>query len=66
MDPDRRYQEWLRLYPYMKNWKCYGPYTRSQAQQIENSEASRLGCTAHPGGAGDANGAWYVYYFEHH
>lgn len=65
MNPNRRQQEWLNRYPNMRNWVCRGPYTKSEAQAIENSEAIRLGCKAHPGGAGPEYGAWYVYYFEY-
>ena len=64
-DPNRRYQEWLRVYPYLRNWKFQGPFTKFQAQEMENREAIRLGCEAHPGGAGNEYGEWYVYCFEY-
>lgn len=65
-DPDRRQQEWLRDYPSMSNWTLWGPYaTKSEAQQVESSQAAISNCEAHPGGSGPMYADWYVYYFEY-
>lgn len=62
-----RQQYWMSQYPFtFRNWQVTGPYfTRTAAQEQENAEAFRLGCTAHPGGAGPEVAYWYVYYFEY-
>ena len=65
-NPSERKRYWESQHSTLRNWRILARgLTKSAAQKLENEEASRLGCTASPGGAGSENASWSVYYFQY-
>ena len=65
-DPAARKQEWLRRFPFLRNWTILSKHdTKTDAQAAGQAAALLGGCTAYPGGPGPGRALWYVYYFEH-
>lgn len=64
-DPNRRKGEWNSSVVGLSNWRVYGPYTRSKAQDIEDDIARKYGCKAHHGGNSTSSNRWYVYTFNY-
>ena len=65
-NPEERKRYWQTQHPRLSKWQILGTYsTKAAAQEQENKEASKRGCTSSPGGSGPSLATWYVYYFEH-
>ena len=65
-DLARRKKEWLREHTGLTEWKIIAVYSnKSAAQDRENREAEKLGCSSSPGGYGAENTTWYVYHFRY-
>ena len=65
-DPETRLASWRSEYPTLRNWRIlHRVNSKTEAQRLENLEAQRLGCVAHPGGEGPEVAVWHVYYFEY-
>ena len=63
--PNERKEAWRNSVIGFKNWReLHKCQKKETAQNYEQRYAKQWGCKAHPGGA-DANGPWYVYYFEY-
>ena len=65
-DPQRRWEEWRRDRPSLRNWRILSVHnTKTAAQQAENREAAARGCNSGAGGAGPERETWSVYYFDY-
>lgn len=65
-DPETRRRHWQGERPGLRNWQIlHTANSKTRALQLENEEASRRACQASPGGAGEENATWHVYYFKY-